>query len=240
MSFLENLLDFFTPSTTKKIYVPASEESNIQKHKHSSEYYDFEEKYLDKIEAKYDSFCSSLDDLYYSFNESYDYKKRLSIIKKANERTEKFFEYIDSLGPFGMECFLDFYGETDFVAPASYDVDFDFHSENHSAWKWLENLYTTEPDHVTEVIHRQYISDNYSSEEEYLEELATEEAIKKLSRVILRLLKDNGNTMKKTDIIKSLDEDQVEFFNWSISRLESSNKIIRSKEKNRIVYSLKQ
>lgn len=203
------------------------------------EYYDFEEKYSEKIDTKYENLACSLDDLRSSFDESYNYKKRLAIIEKAIKKCDDFSGYLDSLGSYAMIYFSDMHGFEPFTPPEAYDVDFDFLSESPSAWKWLYDYYVSNPDLVSDVLYRQFISDNYDSEEDYLEELAFEKTVKDVSSSIIKIIKQNGGSMKKTELIKCFtDENEKNAFCLSLSRLEDSGKIIRSKAGNRIVFSI--
>jgi len=202
-----------------------------------SEYYDFEDKYAPKIDAKYDNFIDSLDTIRESFDESYDYKKRLSLLNKAVKICDDFSSYLDSLGPFASIYFSDMYGSDDYSAPDSYCVDFDFPSDSSAAWKWLQEYFTANPDFVADILHKQFINDNYESEAAYLEEIEYENSVKNMCSQLIKYIKKNGGSMKKTDILKYY-EAESDLCSAALSRLEQSNRIVRSKVSNRIVFSI--
>ena len=138
---------------------------------YSDEYHAFYDKFSDKAYDLYDKFEIDVEELQDDFCETFNYKKRLSILNSAIKKYEKMYSFFSEKGKGGIEYFNDEFKREPFSAPESYVAEYEPDFSNIDCLQWLKNLYETNIDHVKDVIHQEYIIAEYGSEEEYQKEM---------------------------------------------------------------------
>lgn len=192
-------------------------------------YNDFFDKHYDSAQRWNDKYAEVVDDIAFRFYEIFDYKKRISALKKVIKAYDSFFKNFNNYGRGGEIFFeLEFPNVNKEYTPTSFCKEYPLDNENVNCYKWLLQYYTEHQEEVCQVINDEYIESEYGSYEAYEEAMQYERHIKEVSAKVISLIKKNDGMLQK-DIYKEFDPDDVNFVKSYLKELADTSKITRTK-----------
>lgn len=238
---------YHAPSTTS--YRPSRNTTSVN---HSSNnnydhlsYYDFEDKFLDKIDRdleKYSDYCYEVQEF---FEEHFSIEQRIKKLETAINKLDKIHEKYASYGNNGIKLFeentSDYYkgySPNNIIKNTNgdnYDFEFDnIDFTNYDFITYLLNLYKTDTEHQKQHLKQEKLYHDicyeFGGTKEYEEYLETQKQIKAVRKKVLSILKKEKSIFQSKITGQFDDNFEKNEARKYIEELHKKNKV--SKEKN--------
>ncbi len=195
-------------------------------------YYEFDDSHYDAAYRWFDKYYDETANIEDDFYSIFDYKKRISALKKAIKAYDRFFGNFSKYGRGGELFFqIEFPEVNKEYEPTDFCKEYPISFENVNCTKWLLQYYTEHQEEVSQIIQDEYIEHEYGSYEEYEEEMQYQKHIKELKAKVTTLIKKNDGILQK-DLFKQFDPDDVNFIRNYIKNLADETKVTRVKSGN--------